>query len=113
MKRVKFYTKCHDCIKGKDFAKEVQGYTDGTFFYWRMYNVWYAVHPSTGLSHCSGYTLKETAAIANTADNVTALIKHLEERGAQLIKTFDALLKNAGLQDYNWQEIASVKRINK
>ena len=113
MKRVKFYTRCHDCIKGEDTVKEVQGYTDGTFFYWRECTTWHAVNPATGLSTCHGNTLKATIENANAPGNINRVSAFLNRFGAESIKRFDDLLKNVGITEYNWQEVASVKRINK
>lgn len=109
MKHITFYTRCRDCKTG-DLIKEVQGYTDGVFFYWRQRSTWHAVEPSTGLSTCTGRTLKATIENASSPGNINRVTAFLNRFGEQSIQRFTDLLKNVGIAEYNWQEIASNKK---
>ncbi|MBO7172370.1 MAG: hypothetical protein J6V52_05405 [Bacteroidaceae bacterium] len=109
MKHITFYTRCRDCTTG-DLIKEVQGYTDGHFFYWRQRSTWHAVEPSTGLSTCTGRTLKVTIENASSPGNINRVAAFLNRFGEESTKRFTDLLKNVGITEYNWQEIASNKK---
>lgn len=109
MKHITFYTRCHDCSTG-DLIKEVQGYTDGHFLYWRQRSTWHAVEPSTGLSTCTGRTLKAAIENACSPGNINRVAAFLNRFGEQSTEKFTDLLKNVGITDYNWQEIASTKK---
>ena len=59
MKKTIFYSMVRE--EGKAIAKQHQGYTDGSFYYYKKDSRWHAIHPANGLSICSSCTRKEAA----------------------------------------------------
>ena len=59
MKKHKFYSMVRE--NGEIIAKLHEGYTDGTYNYYRKNKTWYVIHPANGLSICERRTRKEAA----------------------------------------------------
>lgn len=65
MKKTNFYVLRRR--NGKIAAELENGWSDGNFFYYHTDGgTWFAIHPGSGLSVCTGDTRKETAETANT-----------------------------------------------
>lgn len=88
MKKVTFYSRMSYGIK------EHNGYTDGSFLYYRAENggLWHAIHPDNGLSVARGHTLKETAAAANTPELARKIAERLKIDGPQIASVFRELV---------------------
>ncbi len=84
MKKATFYSRMSSGIK------EHNGYTDGSFLYYRAENggLWHAIHPDNGLSVAQGHTLKETAAAANKPELARKIAERLKIDGARLANVF-------------------------
>lgn len=99
MKKTSFYSMVH--FKGRTKAMLRNGYTDGTFYYFRderYCNTWNAIHPLCGLSVAAAYTRKECAEIAHSLDVLQRISTVLEERGAELTKAFERAVTAAKLE---------------
>ena len=92
MKKHTFYSMVRE--EGVVIAKRQQGYTDGTYNYYRKNYTWFAIHPLNGLSICTGTTRKEAAEFAHTprmAEKIAAAV----ERGQRFCEKFAALVEKA------------------
>lgn len=92
MKKQKFYSMVRE--DGAIIAKLHEGYTDGTYNYYRKGSIWFAIYPANGLSICTGNTRKAAAETAHTprmAERITAALKWQPEKAEQ----FAALVEEA------------------
>ena len=92
MKKHKFYSMVRE--NGAIIAKLHEGYTDGTYNYYRKDKDWFAIHPLNGLSICTSSTRKAVAEIAHTPKMAERIASALERQQAQTIKFAD-LVKEA------------------
>ena len=80
MKKSKFYSMVRE--EGKVIAKQHQGYTDGTYYYYKKDSLWHVIHPVNGLSICSGYTRKAAAERAHEPVMLQRIAAALERQQA-------------------------------
>ena len=92
MKKTTFYSMVRE--DGAAIAKLHQGYTDGTFNYYKKESRWHAIHPANGLSICSGHTRKEAAERANEPVMLQRIAAALE-RLPDTAKKFAAAVEKA------------------
>ena len=92
MKKHRFYSMVRE--QGAVIAKLHEGYTDGTYNYYRKEKTWFAIHPLNGLSICTGSTRKEAALFAHTPRMVNLIAAALERQTATTDKFAD-LVKEA------------------
>lgn len=92
MKKHKFYSMVRE--NGEVIAKLHEGYTDGTYNYYRKNKSWYVIHPLNGLSICEASTRKAAAEYAHTP-RMTERISAAIERHYLKADKFAALVKKA------------------
>ena len=92
MKKTTFYSMIRE--DGKAIAKRHNGYTDGTYNYYKKESLWHAIHPVNGLSICSSHTRKEAAAQAHEPRLVERIAAALE-RQPEAAERFAAAVKKA------------------
>ena len=92
MRKHRFYSMVRE--QGAVIAKLHEGYTDGTYNYYRKENTWFAIHPLNGLSICEGRTRKEAAEFAHTPRLVNRIAAALERQHDKTIK-FAELVEKA------------------
>lgn len=91
MKKTSFYS-----YMVKDRKKQAvlhTGWSDGTFYYYKEFNTWYAIHPLVGLSVTYGYTLKEAAAKAHAPELKNEVDRVIRERGATMSEEFEKAIQ--------------------
>ena len=89
MKKCVFYSSMRK--DGKNQAVLHSGYTDGVFYYYKnekYCNIWYAIHPASGLSIAQDYTRKATAEKAHNPELLAVLRDRLNRDGEKLKKEF-------------------------
>jgi hypothetical protein len=79
---------------GENIAKQHQGYTDGTFYYYKKDAAWHVIHPANGLSICSSYTRKKAAERANEPVMLQRIAAALE-RQQEAAERFTAAVEKA------------------
>lgn len=92
MKKHKFYSMVRE--DGEVIAKQHNGYTDGTYNYYRKDSTWYVIHPLNGLSILEERTRKAAAERAHSP----AMVKRIEaaiERHYLKTEKFAALVEKA------------------
>ena len=92
MKKTTFYSMVRE--DGAAIAKLQQGYTDGTFNYYKKDSHWHAIHPANGLSICSGSTRKAAAERAHEPIMLQRITAALE-RQPEAVKRFTAAVEKA------------------
>lgn len=92
MKKITFYSMVRE--NGAVIAKPHNGYTDGTYNYYRNGSTWFTIHPSNGLSICTDYTRKGAAEKAHEPAMVQRIASALERLQASTEK-FAALVEKA------------------
>jgi hypothetical protein len=92
MKKTTFYSMVRE--DGHAIAKLQQGYTDGTFNYYKKDSRWHAIHPANGLSICSDYTRKAAAETAH-APSMLARVAAAVERQPEAAARFAAAVEKA------------------
>lgn len=92
MKKLNFYSMVRE--ENQYLAKQHQGYTDGTYHYYKTGNIWHAIHPVNGLSICNGSTRKRAAERAHEP-RIRELIAAALERQHDAAERFAAAVKKA------------------
>lgn len=93
MKKTAFYSLIMQ--KGGPAAVLQNGYTDGTYNYYKRGAQWNAILPAVGLSVCSEYTRKACAEKAHGAGMAERIAVAMERDGETLRARFDKLVKEA------------------
>lgn len=80
---------------GKKGVYKHNGYTDGTFNYYRdQFGWWYAIDPESGAAALRNSTLKKTAAEANTPRMLEAIERvKTTDKYKKDVKKFQALVE--------------------
>ena len=91
MKKHKFYSMVRE--EGEIIAKLHDGYTDGTYNYYRKNKTWYVIHPSNGLSICEATTRKAAAENAHAPAMVKRIAAALERHYLKADKFADLVKK--------------------
>ena len=87
MKKHSFYSMMRR--NGKNQAVLHNGYSNSTFYYYKNYYHWEAIHPLCGLSVTSGQTLKEAAKNANAPGMMEKINEAMSRNGKQLTAAFE------------------------
>lgn len=91
MKKHSFYSLMR--VNGKTTAVLQEGYSDGTYYYYKNGGQWSAIHPLIGLSVTYGYTRKECAEKAHAPELFKKVIEISNERGEQLTADFEKAIQ--------------------
>lgn len=89
MKKCSFYTRK---IKGIEW---VNGWTDGTYNYYKNGDLWFCIVPNVGIAAATGYSRKDVMLQAydhDIADKITAI---MDRDGAKLKEKFNELIQEA------------------
>ena len=92
MKKANFYSMVRE--NGAAVARLHQGYTDGTYNYYKKDSAWFAIHPSNGLSICQTSTRKAAAEAAH-APHMVERIAAAVERQPEAAERFAAAIAAA------------------
>ena len=92
MKKTNFYSMVRE--DGAAVARLHEGYTDGTFNYYKKDSAWFAIHPANGLSICQEYTRKAAAERANEPRMLERIAAALE-RQPEAAERFAAAIEKA------------------
>ena len=92
MKKTVFYSMVRE--NDKNIAKLQEGYTDGTYNYYKKDTMWYVIHPENGLSICTNHTRKAAAERAHAPAMLERVAAALERQQAAA-KIFAAAVKKA------------------
>ena len=92
MKKHKFYSMVRE--NGAAVARQHDGYTDGTYNYYKKDSAWFAIHPLNGLSICQTSTRKEAAEAAH-APEMAERIAAAVERQPEAAKRFTVAMAAA------------------
>ena len=91
MKKTNFYSMVRE--DGAAVARLHEGYTDGTFNYYKKDSAWFAIHPANGLSICQEYTRKAAAEKAHAPhmlERVTAAVERQPEAAERFAAAIEA-----------------------
>lgn len=91
MKKYSFYSLMR--VNGKTTAVLQEGYSDGTYYYYKNGGQWSAIHPLIGLSVTYGYTRKECAEKAHAPGLQKVIQERVTQHGEQLTKNFENAIK--------------------
>ena len=92
MRKLKFYSMVRE---GNDYIAKLQdGYTDGTYNYYKKGTAWYAIHPDNGLSIKWASTRKAAAEAAHDP-KITERIAAAIQRRPEAAADFAAAIKAA------------------
>lgn len=92
MKKHKFYTMVRQ--DNEYIAMLQEGYTDGTYNYYKKDTAWYAIYPGNGLSICVTSTRKRAAEAAHEP-RMAERIASAVERQPEAAERFAAAIKAA------------------
>lgn len=92
MKKTIFYSMVRE--DNKNIAKRQEGYTDGTYNYYKKDSLWYVIHPLNGLSICANHTRKAAAERAHAPEMLERIAAALEWR-EDMAESFAAAVEKA------------------
>lgn len=92
MKKTVFYSMVRE--DGAAIAKRQEGYTDGTYNYYKKDSSWFVIHPLNGLSICTNSTRKAAAERAHAPEMLERIAAALERQQAAA-EIFAAAVKKA------------------
>ena len=92
MKKTNFYSMVRE--EGATIARLHEGYTDGTYNYYKKGFNWYAIHPANGLSICQTDTRKAAAEKAHAPAMLERIAAALE-RQPEAAERFAAAIEAA------------------
>ena len=95
MKKCSFYTrKIKAGIKG-DIVQRVDGWTDGTYNYYKNLNLWYCIVPEVGIAAATGYSRKDVVAQAYDHDIAAKIASIMDRDGEKLKEKVNSLIQEA------------------
>ena len=95
MKKCSFYTrKIKAGIKG-DIVQRVDGWTDGTYNYYKNLNLWYCIVPEVGIAAATGYSRKDVVAQVFDHDIADKIAAIMDRDGEKLKEKFNSLIQEA------------------
>ena len=94
MKKFSFYSMVRE--GGKNIAKLHDGYTDGTYNYYKKDSSWHAIHPANGLSICCAHTRKAAAEAAHAPHMLERIAAALERQPEAVTRFIDARMAAKG-----------------
>lgn len=92
MKKSTFYSMVRE--NGAAIAKRQEGYTDGTYNYYKRGATWFVIHPANGLSICTDNTRKAAAEKAHAPAMLERVAAALE-RQQRAADIFTAAIEKA------------------
>lgn len=92
MKKTNFYSMVRE--NGAAVARLHEGYTDGTYNYYKKDSAWFAIHPANGLSICTTNTRKAAAEAAHEP-RMLERIAAAVERQPEAAERFAAAIEKA------------------
>lgn len=90
MKKCSFYTR-----KTGGIVERVDGWTDGTYNYYKDGDMWYCIVPEVGIAATTGYSRKDVVSQAydhGIADKIAAI---MDRDGEELKEKFSSLVQAA------------------
>ena len=91
MKKTTFYSMVRE--NGAAIAKLQNGYTDGTFNYYKRGASWFVIHPLNGLSICTDSTRKAAAEKAHAPamlERIAAALERVQHAAEQFAAAIEA-----------------------
>ena len=91
MKKATFYSMVRE--NGENIAKRQEGYTDGTFNYYKFGSTWFVIHPINGLSICTYSTRKAAAEKAHAPamlERIAAALERVQHAAEQFAAAIEA-----------------------
>ena len=90
MKKCSFYT----CKTG-GIVERVNGWTDGTYNYYKNGDVWFCIVPEVGLSAAMGSSKKDVVAQVYDHDVAAKIAAIMDRDGEKLKEKFNSLIQAA------------------
>ena len=89
MKKCSFYTR-----KTKGIER-VNGWTDGTYNYYKNGDVWFCIVPEVGFAAATGYSRKDVVAQVYDHDIAAKIAAIMDRDGEKLREKFNSLIQAA------------------
>ena len=90
MKKCSFYTR-----KTGGIVERVNGWTDGTYNYYRNGDMWFCIVPEVGIAAATGYSRKDVVAQAYNPVIVDKIAAIMDRDGEELKEKFNELIQAA------------------
>ena len=90
MKKCSFYTR-----KAGGIVERVNGWTDGTYNYYKNGDMWFCIVPEVGLSAAMGSSKKDVVAQVYDHDIADKIAAIMDRDGATLREKFNSLIQAA------------------
>lgn len=88
MKKCSFYTR-----KAEGIVERVNGWTDGTYNYYKNGDMWYCIVPEVGLATAMGYSRKDVMSQAYDPDIASKIAAIMDREGETLRGKFNSLIQ--------------------
>lgn len=90
MKKCSFYTR-----KTGGIVERVNGWTDGTYNYYRNGDMWFCIVPDIGIAAAMGSSKKDVVAQVYSRDIVDKIAAIMDRDGEELKEKFNSLIQEA------------------
>lgn len=95
MKKCSFYTRKNKTGRTGGIVERVNGWTDGTYNYYKNGNKWFCIVPEVGLAAAMGYSRKDVMLQAYDHDIAAKIASIMDRDGATLREKFNSLIQEA------------------
>lgn len=95
MEKCSFYTRKNKTGRTGGIVERVNGWTDGTYNYYKNGDLWFCIIPEVGLAAATGYSRKDVVDQAYNSDIVDKIAAIMDRDGEKLKEKFNSLIQEA------------------
>lgn len=95
MKKCSFYTRKIKAGISGGIVERVNGWTDGTYNYYKNCNLWYCIVPEVGIAAATSYSRKDVVTQAYDHDIADKIASIMDRDGEKLKEEFNRLVQEA------------------
>lgn len=95
MKKCSFYTRKNKAGRKGGMVECVNGWTDGTYNYYKNGDMWYCIVPDIGIAAAMGYSRKDVMSQAYDPDIAAKIAAIMDREGETLREKFNSLIQAA------------------
>ena len=95
MEKCSFYTRKNKTGRTGGIVERVNGWTDGTYNYYKNDNKWFCIVPEVGLAAAMGSSRKDVMTQAYNHNIVDKIAAIMDRDGEKLRKEFNSLVQAA------------------
>lgn len=95
MKKCSFYTRKNKTGRTGGIVERVNGWTDGTYNYYKDGSIWFCIVPDIGIAAATGYSRKDVVNQVYNPDIAAKIAAIMDRDGEKLKEKFNELIQAA------------------